>query len=48
MKLKISISMDEDTIKHVESQIKSGIFRNKSHFIELATMKYLKEVSDEN
>lgn len=33
--------MDEETIKDVEKKIESGIFRNKSHFIELATQKLL-------
>ncbi|MBI2582622.1 ribbon-helix-helix protein, CopG family [Candidatus Woesearchaeota archaeon] len=41
MKIKISVSMDEDTIKEVEQKVKDGIFRNKSHFIELATQRML-------
>ncbi|MBI2125392.1 ribbon-helix-helix protein, CopG family [Candidatus Woesearchaeota archaeon] len=43
MKIKISVSMDEDTIKEVEQKVKNGIFRNKSHFIELATQRMLGE-----
>lgn len=33
--------MDEETIKAVEKKMGEGIFRNKSHFIELATQKML-------
>ena len=35
--------MEESTIKEVEDSVKSGFYRNKSHFIELATKKYLNE-----
>jgi metal-responsive CopG/Arc/MetJ family transcriptional regulator len=44
MKIKVSISIDENTLKNVEDKVKSHIYRNKSHFIELATQKYLEEV----
>ncbi|MBW2981701.1 ribbon-helix-helix domain-containing protein [Candidatus Woesearchaeota archaeon] len=44
MKIKVSISMEEDTIKAVEKLVKEDTFRNKSHLIELATKRYLKEV----
>ena len=43
MKIKVSVSMEENTIKEVEQKVKNGIFRNKSHFIELATQKMLTE-----
>ncbi|MBI2581729.1 hypothetical protein HYV87_01190 [Candidatus Woesearchaeota archaeon] len=43
MKIKVSVSMEEDTIKEVEQKVKNGIFRNKSHFIELATQRMLTE-----
>jgi len=43
MKIKVSVSMEENTIKEVEQKVKNGIFRNKSHFIELATQKMLGE-----
>lgn len=43
MKIKVSISMEDKTMKEVEDRIKDGAFRNKSHFIELATRKLLKE-----
>lgn len=43
MKLKLSVSLDEDTVRKVEERLirERGIFRNKSHFIELATQKML-------
>ena len=43
MKAKVSISMEENTLKKVENRVKKGVFRNKSHFIELATQKLLDE-----
>jgi len=46
MKVKVSISMEKETLKEVENRVKAGIFRNKSHFIELATKKQLEEVKD--
>ena len=41
MKVKISVSMEEDTIKKIESTLKKGIYRNKSHLIELATKEFI-------
>ncbi len=46
MKVKVSISMEDCTLDNVENEVKSGIFRNKSHFIEYATQKYLEEVKN--
>ncbi len=43
MKLKVSISVEEDTMVKVESKVQTGIFRNKSHLIEQAVKEYLKE-----
>ncbi len=43
MKVKISVSMDEKTIKKVEEKVEDSAFRNKSHFIELAVQKALQE-----
>lgn len=48
MKVKISISIEQKTLKNVEKTIKNNIFRNKSHFIELATQKMLEEVEDDS
>ena len=43
MKTKISISIDEETVKRIESKLDDDMFRNKSHFIEYAVKKVLKE-----
>jgi Arc/MetJ-type ribon-helix-helix transcriptional regulator len=48
MKIKVSISMDEYTMKKVEETIKDGSFRNKSHFIEVATQRQLDKRLDES
>lgn len=47
MKVKISISIDEETLALIEENIKNRVFRNKSHLIELATQKFLEEVGEE-
>ena len=41
MKKKVSISIDEETIAQVETRIKDGLFRNKSHLIEYAVNTFL-------
>ena len=43
MKQKVSISMDEKTIKKIENKIVNSIFRSKSHLVEYATLEFLKE-----
>ncbi len=43
MKVKVSVSMDNSTIQDVENKVDEGLFRNKSHFIEFAVKKLLKE-----
>lgn len=43
MKLKISVSMEENTIKKVDNILNRGIFRNKSHVIEYSVKKFLEE-----
>lgn len=44
MKTKISISIDEETLKEIDAKLKEDLYRNKSHFIELAAKKYLQEL----
>lgn len=44
MKIKVSISMEDETLKNVEEVVNNSIFRNKSHFIEEATNRFLQEV----
>lgn len=47
MKTKVSISVDENLLKEVENRLNDSAFRNKSHFIEIAIEKYLKEGKDD-
>ena len=42
MRNKISVTIDEETLKKVEEMIESKIFRNRSHFFEVAAEKYVK------
>ena len=44
MKKKLSITIEEDKIRAIENIVESDSYRNKSHFIEMAVNKYLKEV----
>jgi|GEM_PF-767254 len=43
MKQKISISIGEETILKLDECLKKEIFRNKSHIIEIAINKFLRE-----
>jgi Arc/MetJ-type ribon-helix-helix transcriptional regulator len=43
MKQKLSITIDEKTVKLIEDSVKGGLFRNKSHVIEFSVNKILKE-----
>lgn len=43
MKQKISITVEENIITKIDDEVKKGIFRNKSHFIEFAINKFLVE-----
>ena len=43
MRGKLSISIEEELIRKIEDKVKSGIFRNKSHLVEYAVNKFLKE-----
>ena len=43
MKQKVSISLDEETIKKVDQSLENVAFRNRSHFIECAITKFLGE-----
>lgn len=47
MKKKLSITIDESTIKEIEGFLQEGRFRNKSHLIEYSLNKFLKEVKNE-
>jgi len=41
MKKKVSISIEESTLAEVEGRVLTGIFRNKSHLVELAVKQFL-------
>ena len=43
MKLKLSVSLDEETIAEIQKQLHSGRFRNKSHVVEYAIKKLLEK-----
>lgn len=43
MKQKMSITIDEEKVKRLENLLKEDFFRNKSHIIELALSKFLKD-----
>jgi Arc/MetJ-type ribon-helix-helix transcriptional regulator len=43
MKKKLSISIEEQTIDNLDSYLSDGFFRNKSHIIEFAINKFMKE-----
>ena len=43
MKIKISISMEEELDKRLREKVKGSIFRNKSHLIEHAVESFLKK-----
>jgi Arc/MetJ-type ribon-helix-helix transcriptional regulator len=42
MKQKLSVSIEEDIVKQIESKVGERLFRNKSHIIEYALYKLLK------
>jgi len=44
MKEKISITIDNKNVKEIEKAVKEGRFRNKSHAVEYAVIKLLKEI----
>jgi len=46
MKIRISATIDEKTDKLLDSLLKAGKYRNKSHIIEEA-IKILKEAEDD-
>lgn len=44
MKYKTSVSFDDETIFGIRDLVRSGFFRNKSHVVEFAVKKLIKEV----
>jgi len=41
MKAKLSITIDEEKVREIEALLKEGFFRNKSHILEFALIKFL-------
>jgi len=48
MKKKLSISIEEKTIKDLDKYISEGYFRNKSHIVEFAINKFMKDKQNDN
>jgi Arc/MetJ-type ribon-helix-helix transcriptional regulator len=46
MKIKLSISMDDSTVSLIEEHVRQGRFRNKSHAVEYAVNKLIREADD--
>jgi Arc/MetJ-type ribon-helix-helix transcriptional regulator len=44
-KVKLSISVDSKTLQKIEKLIANGLFRNKSHALEYAILKLIKNES---
>jgi len=43
MKQKLSITIEEETIKLLDEVLKSGVFRNKSHAVDFSLNKVLRK-----
>lgn len=43
MKQKLSVTIEEDIVKQIEEKVGERVFRNKSHIIEYALYRLLKE-----
>ena len=43
MKVKISISMEEELDRKLREKVRGSVFRNKSHLIEYAVEDFLKK-----
>ena len=43
MKKKMSITIEESAVAEIEKIVADGSFRNKSHLIEYALTKFMKE-----
>jgi Arc/MetJ-type ribon-helix-helix transcriptional regulator len=46
MKQKLSVTVEENTIKQIERLLKDNRFRNKSHLIEYSLNKFFKETEN--
>lgn len=41
MKTKLSVTIDEEKVALIDEILKKGFFRNKSHILEFALIKFL-------
>ena len=48
MKVKTSVALGQETLVSMRELIRKGQFRNKSHVMEFAVEKLIKEVQDES
>lgn len=48
MKTRISVTIDEEKVDLIDKVLKKGLFRNKSHLIEYALVKFLTSEEVEN
>ena len=46
MKKPFPVSLDESTIKWINTEIKKGKFRNKSHMVEEAIMEFKRKIEE--
>ena len=47
MKQKLSITIDEKTLKLLKEILENGSFRNKSHVVEFSLNKLFREIKNE-
>ena len=48
MKVKMSITLDDKTLRLIDEHVNSQMFRNKSHAIEFAVRKMLEKKTEED
>jgi len=47
MKQKLSVTIDKNKVIEIEKILNKGFFRNRSHILEFALIKFLGEYEDE-
>jgi len=47
MKAKISVTVDREIVEWIDAQVKTQRFRNRSHAVELALMKFIQSEKKE-
>ena len=43
MRQKLSVSIEEDTLRRLDELLKDVAYRNKSHVVEMALQKFLED-----